>query len=246
VDGFVKELAEQWGVSIVDSPEAVAEACDAVLLTSVDARVHPDQFRRLVPAKKPVFIDKPFALEEEKAREMFRLAEENGIPLMSCSSLRYADGFAAVLNNDGDGALVGADFYGPMQIQPTQPGLFWYGIHVVEMLFAALGTGCREVSAVTNKDHDLITAVWNDGRMGSLRGNRVGNNKFGGVIHREKGSQWVDIYSAPRPYYASLLDQIMIMLRTGTPRIKADETIEIIRFIEAANRSRETGKTVAL
>ncbi len=246
VEGFVKELSEQWGATLADSPAKVAEACDAVLLTSVDARVHLDQFREIAPFKKPVFIDKPFALEEEAAREMFRLAGENGIPLMSCSSLRFADGFTGALGDDADGALTGADFYGPMAIQETQPGFFWYGIHVVEMLYAAFGTGCREVSVVTNDDHDLVTAVWGDGRIATLRGNRVGNNKFGGVLQREKGSRFVDIYSAKRPYYASLLEKIMVMFTTGAPQIKEAETVEIVRFIQAANRARETGQQVTL
>lgn len=49
------------------------------------------------------------------------------------------------------------DCYGPLDIQPTQRGLFWYGVHSAEMLFRTLGTGCVKVSAITSGDHDLIT-----------------------------------------------------------------------------------------
>lgn len=246
VEGFVQELGEKWQVEMVDSPEEVAEKCDGVLLTSVDGRAHLDQFSKIAPARKPTFIDKPFALQAATAREMFRIARESNIPLMSCSSLRYADGLVEVLNDSTDGAVFGADFHGPMAIQPTQPGLFWYGIHTVEMLFASMGKGCSEVTVQTHDDHDIVVGVWGDGRMGTIRGNRVGNNKFGGVVHRERASHWVDVYASGRPYYASLLEQILLMFNTGAAPIDADETVEIIRFIEAANESRETGKTVRL
>ncbi len=245
VEGFTRELREELEVEIVDSPEAVAEANDAVLLTSVDARVHLDQFRRIAPYGKPVFIDKPFALTGDDAREMFDLADKNGIALMSCSALRYADGFQELLRDEADGPVFGADIYGPMAIQPTQPGFFWYGIHTVEMLFAALGKGCARVTVASNEDHDFAVGVWKDGRIGTVRGNRRENKKFGGIVHRENGSHFVDAYRG-RPYYVGLMEHILSMFESGTPPIDPEDTVEIIRFIEAANRSREDGRTVEL
>ena len=49
-----------------------------------------------------------------------------------------------------------------------------------------------------------------------------------------------------RPKYANLLDQIMAFLRSGQPAVDPEETVETIRFIEAANESRTTGKSVTL
>jgi predicted dehydrogenase len=138
-----------------------------------------------------------------------------------------------------------ADFYGPLQLQPTQPGLFWYGIHTADMLYRILGKGCVEVTAVTNEDHDVIVGEWPDGRLGSIRGNRRGNKMFGGIIHRDQGSSYVDMSNA-KPYYASLLERIVNMFASGKSPVDIEETLELIRFIEAANRSRETGKTVSL
>ncbi len=245
VEGFTKELRDDLGVAIVDSPEAVAEASDAILLTSVDARVHLDQFRRIAPYKKPVYIDKPFTLSGADARELFDLAGQNGIPLMSCSALRYADGFQEVLRDDENGPVFGVDVYGPMAIQPTQPGFFWYGIHTVEMLFAAMGRGCSRVTVFSSDDHDVAVGVWADGRVGTVRGNRRENKKFGGVVHREKGSSPIDAYKG-RPYYVGLMEHILTMFDSGKPTIDPEDTVEIIRFIEAANQSRESGKSVDL
>ena len=246
VEGFTKKLREEFRVEIVDSPKAVAERCDAILLESVDGRVHLQQFREIAPFGKPTFMDKPCAVTSADARVIVGLARQHRVPLLSCSSLRYSETLVAALANAADGPIFGADFLGPMALQPTQPGLFWYGIHTVEMLYATLGTGCREVAAVTTADHDLVVGRWTDGRIGTVRGNRKGNGKFAGLVHRDKGTTFVDASGHPKPYYASLLEQIIRLFRDRIEPIKLEETVEIIRFIEAANESRATGKTVTL
>lgn len=246
VEGFTNQLRDDFGIAIVDSPEAVAEQCDAILLESVDGRVHLEQFQRIVGYGKPVFIDKPFTVCSEHAREIYRLAAEHNVAVMSASSLRYAEALFEVLADESKGAIMAADTYGPMAFVETQPGYYWYGIHSVEMLFRIMGAGCESVVAISNDDHDVIIGRWKDGRIGTVRGNRKGNNQFGGTVHREKGSQFIDVSSKPKPYYASMLERIMTMFQGGESDIAAEETLEIIRFIEAANESRETGQTIIL
>lgn len=246
VEGFTNELRSDYGISIVDELEAVAEASDAILLESVDGRVHLEQFKKIAPFGKPVFIDKPFAVISEHAREIAELAKRHNVPLMSASALRYAEDLTAALGNSEKGKISGAETYGPMAIEPTQPGFFWYGIHAVEMLFAIMGGGCKHVTTTTTEDHDLIVGLWADGRIGTVRGNRTGNNTFGALIHREQGSDFVDIYANKKPYYASLLERIMVLFQTGKADIDIADTLQIIRFIEAANESRNSGKTVVL
>jgi predicted dehydrogenase len=246
VGGFTDDLRANHGVIIVDSPAEVAKQCDVVLITSADGRVHLDQFREVVPFRRPTFIDKPFANSYADAREIVRLAEENQIPLLSCSSLRFAVPFVELLEQIGKQNITATDFCGPMAMEPTQPGLFWYGIHVVEMLFTAMGRGCVSVTATTSEDHDFIVGKWNDGRIGTLRGNRLGNNTFGATLHTVSSTNYVNAYSHPKPGYASLLENLMSMLNSGKTPVDIEETLEIIRFIEAANQSRETGQTVMI
>ncbi|PYI52048.1 Gfo/Idh/MocA family protein [Paenibacillus flagellatus] len=246
VAGFTDKLRDEYGVAIVDSVEAVAEASDAILLESVDGRVHLEQFAKIAPYGKPVFIDKPLAVESGHAKQIAELAAKHNVPVMSTSALRFAEGLTDVLADGENGAIIGVDAYGPMAIQPTQPGFFWYGIHTVEMVFAVLGKDCIDVTVTTNDDHDLIVGRWADGRIATVRGNRKGNNAFGALVHREKGSRFVDVYSNPKPYYASLLERIVPMFRGEGAAIDFAETLQVIRFIEAANESRASGKTVAL
>lgn len=248
VQGYTDELRNQHEVQILDTPEAVAEASELVFITAVDARQHLELVRRTIKYGRPIFIDKPIATSLADAKEIFRLGAEAGVPVMSCSSLRYAPSLQAALANapKSIGEIVGCDVFGPMQIQPVLPGLFWYGVHMVEIIYTILGTGCVEVKATTTDDFDLITARWGDGRTALFRGARRGHSKFGAILHGEKKPQYVDPYAGKQSYYASMLEAILRTLPEGKSDIPPETTLEIVRFMEAANESRETGTSVQL
>ncbi|MDO3679638.1 Gfo/Idh/MocA family protein [Paenibacillus ehimensis] len=245
VGGFTQELQEQYDVSIMETPEAVAESVDALLLESADGRVHLEQFRAIAPYGKPVFIDKPLALSSQEAYEIAELAQQYDIPVMSTSALRYSEGLAGALA-EADGAITGADAFGPMHFEPTQPGYYWYGIHTAELLYRAMGAGCREVSVTATDDFDVLTGVWQDGRIGTVRGSRRPGQSFSATLHTDRGPRLVDVSKDGRPFYASLLVEVMKMFKSGVPGIPLTETLEIIRFLEAANESRGTGRRVKL
>jgi hypothetical protein len=173
------------------------------------------------------------------------MASTHQVPLFSSSALRFAESLSQGLTALGEG-VVGADFYGPTAWQPPIPGWFWYGIHPVDMLYRALGTGCYRVEAVSTPGADMLVGTWADGRVGSIRGNRMGNNRFGGLLHGTRGVEALDVSHDVRPYYASLLEAIVTMFQTRTPPVDAQETREVIRFIEAANESAVAGRPVLL
>lgn len=238
VVGYTEKIRDQFGALICDSLEAAVEQADAVLLESVDGRVHRAQFERIASFGKPVFIDKPFALSSEDATAMFALAEKHGVPLMSCSALRYAAGFTSAMAEASGGELIGADFFGPMVLEPTQPGFFWYGIHTAEMLVTAMGPEVQSIQVTSNKEHDVLTAEWADGRIGTLRGNRKGNGRFGGVLHRVGSSSFIDVYAHDKPYYASLLEAMLPFFRCGHSPVPREETLAVVRILEEANKLR--------
>lgn len=246
IEKFTAQIRDEFKIPLTSSAAEVAEMCDALIIASVDGRVHRAQFQEVAPFGKPTFIDKPFAVSFADARAILDTTARHKVKLMTCSSLRYSQPLTQKLADSEHGPIFGADFYGPMPLQPTQPGLFWYGIHSIEMLYATLGEGCRQVTAVSNADHEMVTGVWADGRIGTVRGNRKGNKAFGGLIHREKATQAIDTGTGKRSDFACLLDQIVGMFAGGAEPISSAESLEIVRFIEAANASRESGKTVLL
>ncbi len=236
VEQFTNELRDTYGVRIVDSIEAVAEASDAILLESVDGRVHREQLEKVASYGKPVFIDKPFAASLEDAEAMVATAKAAGIPVMSCSALRFAEAFRRALETRDLGPVTGLDVYGPMALQEQLPGLYWYGIHVVEMLIAGLGPDFVKVSGEHSEKHDVLSVVWSDGRIGTLRGNREENNGFGGTVHFAKGSVPFQVKPATdRPFYASLLERVIPFFEGKENAASPEEALAVTRLIHEGN-----------
>lgn len=246
VDGFTAQLGNEFGVAILDSPEAVAEQSDIIFITAVDGRAHRELFERIAPHGKPVFIDKPFTASTADAQAILDAAVRHNVPVMSCSSLRYADALTAALADDAQGAIQAVDVFGPMALEDALPGLFWYGCHGIEMVVTVMGAGCREVRAVREEHGEVFTLRWADGRTATYRGLRAAHHQFGAVIHREKGFQVVDIASAPRPFYASMLEAILCSLPKGESDVPPAEMLEVVRVMEAGNAARRSGEAVEL
>ena len=243
VAGFTDELARTFGVTLHDRIEDLADAVDAIFLESSDARQHLEQFRKMARGK-PVFVDKPFATTSEDAVEMVRIARETGTPLMSCSSLRYASGIADVIDTEAD--VFACEAFGHAPLLEDFPGLFWYGVHSAEILFALMGAGCASVRCLEYAEGDVVIGEWQDGRIGVLRGTRLDQYAFGCVVHTSTGVQLGLARSEP-PYYSLMLQRVVHFFESRESPIPIEETLDIVRFLEAAERSRrEGGAAVAL
>lgn len=249
VAGYTQELREKFGVRILGSIEEVVAASDAILHTTLDGRVRFEQFQRIAAAGpgKPVFLDKPFALHGIDARAIFNVAAKFKSPIFTSSSLRFSGALTRVVTPETRPLVKGAHFHGPGSLEPTNPGFYWYGIHAIEMLYTAMGRGCRSVRVVSNDQFDLITGVWADGRIGSAHCNRIGNDKYHGLVHFEKQTAIIDVQAETKGFFTCLSEAIVEFFRTGRPPVEAEETIELIRFIEVANESRaNNGREVLL
>lgn len=236
VDGFTEQLEEGFGVQIVDTIEELCEQVDAIMLTSVDGRPHLEQVRPVIAAGLPVFIDKPVAGSLADAIEIFRLAEEANVPVFTASSYRYFAGVMELKSLD-IGDLKGAISYGPAQMEPTHPDLFWYGIHATEALYTIMGTGCETVVRTFTEDTDVVTGTWSGGRVGTLRGLRNAATPSRVIAF---GTKKVEDRAAGAGY-AELAREIVAFFKSGVPPVSSQETVEMFAFMEAADESKRQG-----
>ncbi len=230
--GFTEQI-KQHGVEIVNSIDELLGKVDVVLLETVDGRKHLEQAIPVIKAQKRLFIDKPMAASLADAMIIFDTAKQYSVPVFSSSSLRYINGMEEVKN----GRVIGAETYSPATSDKTHPDLFWYGIHGVEMLFAAMGTGCQSVVRVSVPDTDVVIGKWQDDRIGTFRGIRSGKKDYGGTVYGENEIKSLGPYNG----YNSMLVEIVKFFKTGNLPVKPEETLEILAFMEAADESKKNG-----
>ncbi|HVN04931.1 MAG TPA: Gfo/Idh/MocA family oxidoreductase [Bryobacteraceae bacterium] len=235
VDKYAEELRTKWNVRFYDSIPELCRNVDAVLLESVDGRVHLQQVRPVIAAHKLVFIDKPLAATFADVREIDRLAHAAGVPWFSSSSLRYGEIAETMKFKDATGVAT----WGPGPLEPHhQLELAWYAIHPIELLYTLMGPGCEEVTRMFTPDADVIVGRWKDGRIGTVRALRPYSD-YGAVVFRPK--QIIESPSQPSGSYRPLVVQIMKFFATGEPPVPNQETVEIYAFMDAAQRSKDEG-----
>ena len=102
-----------------------------------------------------------------------------------------------------------------------------------------MGHGCEMVTRVQTSRADVVTGRWKDGRTGTVRGIRDGERAYGAVVFGSKS------VAASVPLKASgyrgLVAEVMKFFKTGVPPDSPEETLELMAFMEAADRSKAQG-----
>ena len=234
------KLIEECGVKIVESPTDLLGKIDGALVLSVCGQAHLEAARPFLEAGLPTFVDKPFASSWEDAQEMADLAEKHSALLWSSSALRFTEEVQKLLREGSRfGSLEGLVSFGPAIRAEGNPGLFHYGIHAAELLFALMGPDANRVSCLSARETDLVTAIYSDGRFGSLRGTRRGSSAYGftafcehGVLHELVSTRFA---------YRNLCQAIVTSFETNEPPVPLAATLKLMRFLLAANQSEQAG-----
>lgn len=244
MDEYVETLAG-YGVEVVERAEDMIGKVDGVMIETGDGSAHLERARPFLEAGIATWVDKPFASSLADANEMVELAAKNNAPLFSCSSLRFGLEVQEVLaDKEGVGDILGAVTYSPASLHERNPGLFHYGIHAVEPLYALIGTGCEAVWCAFTDGAEVTTGLWRDGRLGTVRGTRAGKHAYGFTVWGEKAVRSSSINAAH--IYRELLKRIVEMFETGKAPVPIEETLEIVKFVEAALCSAENDGARAL
>ncbi len=239
IDGYRAQMAAA-GVEIVGSPEALLGRIDAVLILSLCGAAHLSRVQPFLQAGIPAYVDKPFTCTVADAIEMVRLAERTGTLLLHGSALRFADEVDKFRGLESRlGALQGLLTYGPAKRTSGNPGLLHYGIHAVEVLYALMGPGCTNVTAVHTDGADVVTGRWRDGRLATVRGALTGATAYGVMGFCEQAVYRSHV--STRNAYRNLLRAMIESFTAGRPLVPYVEILEVTRFVLAALASEVSG-----
>lgn len=146
-------LSTELGVSVVDvlTDEMIQQSA-GFIVTSVDAELHLSQFEQLAVYQKPVFIDKPLAYSLRNTKRIQQLAKAANCPFFSCSSLRYSSAVVECAKKIKQESNWLTQLKGPISFIEGVPGMYWYGIHLVELLLTLFPHSFQVEKIVMNEE----------------------------------------------------------------------------------------------
>ena len=229
-----QQSAVDMGVNPASSIEELLEEVDGVMVLSVNGHRH---LRFATPALQrglPTYIDKPLTCSLAEAKQLLTLARQHEARCYSASSLRFA-AEVTELPREELGALHAIDAFGPGELSPSMEGLFFYGVHVIEMVDAIWGPGVRRVSGITMPDRDLLDLEYHDGRYARLRMERKGCYEFGATVHGQKEVHQFRVDFAD--VYNRLIRGMTRFFEGGPAPTKLGDLVENVAVMEAGNES---------
>jgi Predicted dehydrogenases and related proteins len=227
------------GVRRADTVEEAVREADAVLLLAPnDVDTHPALAANVLPAGKPVFLDKMLAADTNGAREIVTLARRHGAPIYSCSALRHA--------REVEEALAQIARSGETVTEVVARGMGkWdhYGVHTVAMALRLMGRGSA-VRRVADSGSDAARWVTLDfgGERRAHLDVRAAENEwevFSWTFAARTGNRYVAGKVADYDgFYHDQLKAVLDFFRTGEPPAPPEEALDTVAVIEGAERSR--------
>jgi predicted dehydrogenase len=246
-------------VEIVNSIDELLGRCDAVMIWSLDGRQHLQQASAVIRTGKRLFIGRPAASDPKDVVAIYKLAMEAKVPIWSCSQHRFSPGFIGMRNHPEVGKVLGCDVYGGFAVNAAESDQFTRALHSIETLYTIMGPGVEKLSCTSTESAEVVTAVWNDGRVGTYRGVKVGAVKYSATVFGDQGVSTAGIYGHGVPVkgvvptddkymgYGGLAIELAKFFKGGDPPVSAAETLEIFSFLQAMEDSRtQNGAMVAL
>ena len=243
-DGVLAERTaklESWGVKVTEKfDEAVAD-CDAILLEINDPAIHLEYFTRCAEIGVPIFLDKPMADTYAGAKAIANVAERNGVRFFTASSLRFVAELESASASIGKPEMMSA--YGALGVAAAGSSIVWYGVHAFEMLERGMGIGATKLTTVADAKGAVVVVEYSDGRRGIVELTR-GSHQYGGCLRNDTS---VEAYAVNMDNaYSSLLRRVVDFLTKGAMPVDVEDSLEITKLLDAAERSSQTGKPIDL
>ena len=238
------EVAEKAKIpTIVKRPKDMLEMVDAVIVVFRHGGLHYKYAAPFLKAGIPTFVDKPLACSVSHARKLIDLAKRHRVPLMSSSSLRYGplvDAFRKEVQ--GIGKIRGGNLTGRGSARSPYGGIFFYGVHSVQMMLEIFGNKVKSVRATEHDGSAVALIDYKDGGVITLNIMDGSNVQFTAAAYGTKGVLATDKKGLQSSYI-----YIMKMLKTGKPPVPYKDVLLSTRILDAMQKSMDRdGKAIVL
>ncbi len=149
---FAKATAEAGAIpNIVKKPSEMLGSIDCVMIDHRDGKHHLRAAAPFVKAGIPCFIDKPFSNSTEEVKRFLKLRREHNVPVTSFSAVPHYTCIKNIKKRmHALAPLRYVHLCGPGDRKSKYGGIFFYGIHLADLMVELLGTNIKSVQAAYN------------------------------------------------------------------------------------------------
>ena len=155
--------------NIVQNPEDLIGLVDAALVDHRHAKYHLPAVRPLLEAKIPLFVDKPFSYRVKEGKEFLDRARKLKVPVCSFSVLPKQASFMQLQKEAKKlGRILSVISTGPCDIKSKYGGIFFYGIHQVDMVVRLLGQDVTHAQLNCGQKNHTATLYSDSGAISTM------------------------------------------------------------------------------
>jgi len=241
-----KKVAEEGKIeNIFEKPEDFFGKVDAVMVVFRHGNLHAKYALPFVKAGIPTWIDKPFTIDVAEAKMLIEEADKNKTLLTGGSTCKYNYDILMLqnsINSSAIGNLVSGYLNFPGDVKSEYGGIFFYGGHMSEMIMTIFGYDIKSVEATVKNDY--VVAVANYDKFRVAMNFTKGAGQHFCILHGDKKSvvRELDISIIYKLGFAKFVE----MLRTGKRPLPLEKLLAPTIFLNALNKSIETGREVFL
>jgi len=196
-----------------------------MVLAPSTPETHLELCRRVLPLKRPTYVDKTFAPDMATAREIFALAERAGTPIQTSSALRYT-------NVQDEARKLGADTVEHMITWGNGGSFGEYAIHPVELLISVMGPNVETLMRRGTGDRSQLLVNFSGGRTGVVNVYTGSATPFAASLTSRKGTRYIQVEQGPM--FEASLAGTMNFFEAGRPNIDKQESMAVMGILEAA------------
>ena len=133
-----------------DSPAALMDAVDAVIIATREGYTHAALARLSMEKGKPVFVDKPFTCDIDEAEAIRKTAAETGVPCTGGSTIALTQTVQQLKKKLPHCAEYSISY----MADPFSPfgGWYFYGSHLTDLCVTLFGDEWQGLSASIDRD----------------------------------------------------------------------------------------------
>lgn len=199
-----------------------------MILAPSNPEVHFDLCKRILPFRKPTYVDKTFAPNHDIAEKIFTLADKFDTPMQTCSSLRYTNVQDEMRKAEGK----------------VEHMIAWggggsfneYAIHPVELLISVMGPEATGLMRRGSSERVQLLVEFSGNRTGVVNVFPKTNTPFAASFTTDKATRYIEVDASK--LFSNNQTAILDFFASGKPNIDRRESLAIMRLLDAARDPR--------